>query len=61
VLEAVWATREPTKAEAFGEALYTRYLVIRDILRDIFGNYMLDALPKFFANWAQFLKDISKA
>lgn len=60
VLEAVWATREPTKAEAFGEALYARYLVIRDILRDIFGNYMLDALPKFLANWAQFLKDISK-
>lgn len=59
-LEAVWATREPTKLEAFAESLYARYLVIRDIIRDIFGNYMLEALPKFLARWAQFLKDISK-
>ena len=60
-LEAVWATREPTKFEAFGEALYTKYLVVRNALLDIFGNYMLQALPKFLATWAQFLKDITKA
>ncbi|NLO46192.1 MAG: hypothetical protein GX107_06835 [Clostridiales bacterium] len=59
-LEPVWSKREPTKLEAFGETLYTQYLVVRDILRDIFGNVMLEALPKFFANLAQFFKSISK-
>ncbi len=59
-LEAVWSTREPTQFEAFGETLYAKYLVFRNKMLDIFGNYLLQALPKFLATWAQFLKDITK-